>query len=174
MQKNVKKSGNDVESKKQERLSLLKQIKEITDKEQLKTSKKNVNMQETKEYLKSVMIQKNREKELAKQAQLREEHQTIQDQLSHFEKMEKRYKDIFVAIGEKDQKIQNSYTKLKPEIQNHALAESERDKSIDKIITKQKLDNQMDRDKYDQQMQKRKCDDIRHFKHFNDFSLNLK
>ena len=48
--------------------------------------------------------------------------------------MEKRYKDIFVAINEKDKKIQDSYRNLKPEIKNLALAETERYKSIEEVI----------------------------------------
>ena len=48
--------------------------------------------------------------------------------------MAKRYKDIFVAIDEKDKKIQDSYRNLKPDIKNLALAESERLKSIEDII----------------------------------------
>ena len=56
------------------------------------------------------------------------------EQQHHFEKMEKRYKDIFSAINEKDQKIQEVYRSLKPEQQNLALAESNRYKSIDETI----------------------------------------
>ena len=71
---------------------------------------------------------------MEKKARLREENQTIVEQQNHFDKMEKRYKDIFVAINEKDKKIQDSYRNLKPEIKNLALAETERYKSIEEVI----------------------------------------
>lgn len=154
LQQKMQSTSRDFENKQNERMYLLKQIKEITDKEHLKSTKKQGSMLDTNEYLKSVIIQKSKEKDLAKQAQLREEKQTMQDQISHFDKMAKRYRDIFTIIGEKEQKIQNSYMQLKPGHQNLALAETERDKSIEEIVTKQKLEKQVEREQYEAQLRK--------------------
>lgn len=69
---------------------------------------------DTKEYLKQVMLQKDKEKMLNREAELKEGKQTIASQIQHFYNMEKRYRDIFEAIDHKDRKIQDTYMKLAP------------------------------------------------------------
>ena len=117
-----------------DRLNLLNQIKEITNKEQVNQSLKHEKIQDTQAYIKNAIDYKSKEKELEKRVKLKEEQKMIVDQQNHFDSMAKRYKDIFVAIDEKDKKIQDSYRNLKPAILNLAIAESERYKSIDDII----------------------------------------
>lgn len=101
-------------NKTMDRIHLLNQIKEITNKEQIQVSSKNSKNYDTQEHLKNAMQFKSKEKELQRQAKIREEQHTVSEQQSHFDKMQKRYKDIFVAIDEKDKRIQDSYRKLKP------------------------------------------------------------
>ena len=109
-------TGKESEAKTLERIYLLKQMKDLSNKEQKKANKKKEVLNDTKENHEQAIIYKNKQKEFLKQAELREGNQTIQNQIQHFAYMEKRYKDIFQAIDAKDQKIQSSYKKLRPDI----------------------------------------------------------
>ena len=120
-----------------EKFYLLNEIKKITDEELRKQSKIKKKLHETNEHLKSSIIHKNKEKQLEKQANLNEEKHTMKNQIQHFEAAEKRYKDIFVAINQKEKKIQESYQKLQPGCKNLALAEVEKDKSLELLLSRQ-------------------------------------
>lgn len=131
-------------------------------------------LHDTQQYIKSAIEFKNKEKDLEKKAKLREEHQMIIDQQNHFDKMAKRYKDIFVAIDEKDKKIQASYRNLKPEIQNLALAESERYKSIEEVVKKQEDSNRKTRHEMEVEKINRRQYELNKFKAMNDYNLSIK
>mmetsp|Transcript_6240 Transcript_6240/g.5363 ORF Transcript_6240/g.5363 Transcript_6240/m.5363 type:complete len:157 (-) Transcript_6240:243-713(-) len=138
---------------------------------QTKISKK---LQENKEHLKSTIIYKSKEKNLQKQVKLCEENQTMINQIKHFENAEKRYKNIFTVIDQKEKKIQESYRNLKPGCKNLALAEVERDRSFEDIFSKQHQQIKKTRDEFDTKVMTKKQKDINDFKNFNEFNLNVK
>lgn len=85
-----------------------------------------------------------------------------------------RYKDIFVAIDQKDRNIQNSYKKLQSGYRNLALAETERDRSIEELLSKQQVATKKTIDEYEIQAQNRRVNQLSNFKKFNEFNLNIK
>ena len=146
----------------------------ITKEEDKKKSKVIEERNELKNFLLSTMIQKTKEKALQKEADVKEENRTLQNQIKHFEASEKRYKDIFTEIDQKDRKVQESYEKLKFGCKNLALAEAEKDKSIETLCTKQIFQISDAREKYEKELVKRKSKDISKFINFNAFNLNTK
>lgn len=111
---------------------------------------------ETKHFLISTIVHKSEERELQKQTNKREDNFTIQNQIQHFDSSEKRYKNIFNIIDQKDRKIQESYGKLKSGCKNLAVAEVERDQSLEVLLSKQTLQISSTREKYEDQLIKRK------------------
>ena len=166
IQAKLHKAGQEMENKQLEKLNLLNQIRDIT--------RKSEKVHDTQECLKSAILHKTQEKELQKQAKLREEQQTMKEQINHFDKMEKRYRDIFVAINEKERLIQDSYRKLKPGCKNLALAETEKDRSIEEVISKQTRDNQNSIEKFEAHLKSRRDKSIEEFRNSNAKNLNIK
>ena len=117
---------------------------------------------------------KTQQKDLHKKADLEADHQMVQHQINHFDKMKARYKNIFQAISHRDKKIQDQYKNLTPEKRNLALAENDRDKSIEDLVNRQTLINQRTYDYHEQQKTQRKLAQMSYTKQFNNMNIQYK
>lgn len=76
-------------------------------------------------------------KELEKRGKLIEEKNALQSNLEHLDKMERRYKNIFDVIEQKQSDIQKSYNTLGFGRNNLAKSEVDKDALINSFVDKQ-------------------------------------
>ncbi|CAI2362001.1 unnamed protein product [Moneuplotes crassus] len=162
------------EKKQLERLFILNEIRKVSEEEQQRRIEQYKRENVEKEFLRSTILQKSQEKEMLLNSEKKEATQSMRDQIKQFDDAEKRYKDIFVAIDKKEQKIQQSYQKLQAGCRNLALAEVDKDKSLEDLVKKQNRQATKMREKYEHYLQKKKNKDLSDFKTYNALNLGIK
>lgn len=82
-------------------------------------------------------------KELERQAKLVEEKHALQNNLEQLDKMQRRYRNIFDVIEQKQSGIQNSYSGLGAGRNNLARSEVDKDMRISTFVDKQIIQHEV-------------------------------